>query len=592
MSANPEKILDKTEKTKNTDNTIDAVSTTPVKTTPNQTTQATSHTNTANNPWPLIKLVKRVIRAQNLVSGSFGSSENSATASTNPTDSHSTIPGGAKPTINNNLPVSDPNNYAAARQLRFMPGTEISLDDPEISLFNLTAPLEDFPELDNILEYNPPISVEAIVSAFVVGPLKDVLSLLTFEIRAILAIPPAELHDAVSKKRYNTASTIFAILTHQSQLHHGFQRLSEFIRNPVLYKASIKNMQEDETLDRTMMRATGSKAFVASEASAPVTPQALEFQEAIHGFQKTADILVKKLIQRIDWLWQSYKRENVTVETRFFIELLGTDTPWIKLADAFIEDSSNSIISLMQRNQQACREFNIELKEFRWPHGAKLRKEIESKFGFTFMPRPLTIDRIQCDGCGVDIGALRPWHNLSMYHNFSRHSPEFRTLQRHPGIYVEAASSILITFARANPNHPFLGSVIPLVSQILNFAFCLPGDEFQGKYKNISSQSEIKDNAENKALENTPKPEDKNLKSKPEDAPKDNPLGTLFTPLIAGKMIGFQFHRLMVRETVPAEPTAGGAAAGAATDSNNSNNFSIIATTTHSISRDDIRGNT
>jgi serine/threonine protein kinase len=270
--------------------------------------------------------------------------------------------------------------------------------------------MELFEALPDVSEYEPPVPTGVIVTALIPNnPMAAVMSALTSEIRHILAP-----NSKASERMKMIAQTVYGALGTQSQLY-GWQHVSEYIRNPQLYiertKSSVRN---------------------ARDRDQPVIPPPptmrgpSELHEAVDTLQETGHSVIKRLIQRIEWLVTILRRQNVEVIPESVLSLLGTDVKWMDDATGFMNSCEYKVAELLTKNPQRFNQFrDLQKKGVQWPHSPDLRKEIE-KAGFVFRPMMIKRDRCVCDVCGAEVSGWRPWHDPRNFHDYSRHPASYR----------------------------------------------------------------------------------------------------------------------------------------------------------------------
>lgn len=365
--------------------------------------------------WTVIKLMQRVQRAQH-PDGGIGQAAPATTTVVPPTAGGGAVAGAPAVSAGPNAGIPTTMSSSLMAQLRSMPaGTEIPAVD-------FTVPLAPFPDLGDISEYEPPVSTGVIVSTLVTGGIATVLSALTQEMRRILAP-----NSTASEKLRTIAQTIFGALATQSQLY-GWQHVSEYIRNPALYIERTKPVQKAGSTVQPTGGTASAAATTAAAADAPApapapTPRGpSELHEAVDALQEDGHAIIKRLIQRIDWLRIIFTREGRKISTEFFVELLGTDTAWMTDANQFMKNCEERVAELLARNPQRFNQFReLQKKGVQWPHSSEFRKEIENA-GFVFRPMMIKRDRCLCDTCGVEVSGWRPWHEVRAFHDYSKHS--------------------------------------------------------------------------------------------------------------------------------------------------------------------------
>lgn len=92
---------------------------------------------------------------------------------------------------------------------------------------------------------------------------------------------------------------------------------------------------------------------------------------------------------------------------------------WMKAAEV-------SVTNLLKRHAQRFAAFrDLQRRGVAWPHSALARRDIESA-GFTFRPMMVKRDRCVCDTCGVEVSGWKRWNNAWGFHNYAKHTPDFK----------------------------------------------------------------------------------------------------------------------------------------------------------------------
>lgn len=272
--------------------------------------------------------------------------------------------------------------------------------------------LEPFEVLGDVSDYEPPVPTGVIVNSPCYNNRSDALAGITAAIRQILSA------KSTSSERLKTAAqTIYGALGTQSQLY-GWQHVSEYIRNPQLYIERTKTAQRG-----------GSSANATAQPVAPLPVTARgpsELHEHIDTLQETGHAVVKRLVQRLEWLLNIFARENVPVDAETLITLIGTDKKWMDDATAFMNSCEYKVAELLSKNPQRFNQFrDLQKKGVQWPHSLDLRRMIE-RAGFTFRPMMIKRDRTVCDTCGAEVSGHRPWYDIRTFHDYSKHAVQYK----------------------------------------------------------------------------------------------------------------------------------------------------------------------
>jgi hypothetical protein len=202
-----------------------------------------------------------------------------------------------------------------------------------------TVALEALETLGDPSDYEPPIPTGVIVNSLQPNGISQILATLTAAIRKILS------SNTPTYDRLKTAAqTVYGALGTQSQLY-GWQHVSEYIRNPQLYIERTKTAQRGAS-------GTGRDAAAAAAATAAAMPAAntargpSELHEAIDTLQETGHSVIKRLIQRIEWIISIFKRETSELTCETMLQLIGTDRRWMDDATSFMNRQKNTSASL------------------------------------------------------------------------------------------------------------------------------------------------------------------------------------------------------------------------------------------------------
>lgn len=323
---------------------------------------------------------------------------------------------------------------------------------PTIMVPPIPAPpalvLDPIQPLGAIADYEPPVTTGVIVNAFEASDIARELCNISIELRKLLA-PNSRAPEFAR----SAAQTVYGVLGTQSQLY-GWQHVSEYIRNPLLYTERTKSLPPAGSNPNNP-----SSAAPAPTAGANPNDPSLwtargpsEIHEAIDLLQETGHNVTKALVQRIEWIQQIFRRDNVSMNAEFIIQVVATDITWVGQAAAFMKACEERVAELLAKNPQRFNQFReLQKKGVQWPHSLEVRKAVE-KTGFSFRPMMIKRDRCVCDTCGVELSGWRPWYDPRAFHDYSKHPAAFRTLM-YPPAPVANPNAATVS-AAVQPNAP------------------------------------------------------------------------------------------------------------------------------------------
>jgi len=269
--------------------------------------------------------------------------------------------------------------------------------------------IELIPDLNNPLDYEPPVTSGVILNSFSKTEAAYIYSMIDIEMYK--TISP---HSHPNEKLKEIADRILSLLARHSHLY-GWTHATECIRNPKLYLQKCN-------------------ANTQLELPNPLPPRGpLNLIEKVNLLTEMANTLVIQYIYKVDFLFTIFRRENKQFHPSFILEALATDKTWMKKIEMFLKNCEiweEELVAANQERYNFFRALNAK-RGVPWPHSPILRKEIE-KNGFAFKPMSIKRDRCICDVCGSEVSGWRPWHNPRLLHDYDKHiSTNYRSILTH-----------------------------------------------------------------------------------------------------------------------------------------------------------------
>lgn len=268
---------------------------------------------------------------------------------------------------------------------------------------NLTVPTEPLEVLSDVDAYVPPIHFGQCFDSF------DTTEF-AIALREMDAIVNKTIHSSspIPQEIIAFAKEIKYLLQSHSDLM-GWSEVVEFLRDPNLYlsrNSAYKNYKFPPGTDLSPRQQEGFSKF--------------------DQLKKQGDTVVKKYIQRIEWVYKIFKRENIPFNPGFCLNVLLTENN--AAIKEFFSFAETTIVEILTKNPQR---FHV-YREFRkahslwphtqplWPHSQQVLNEIE-KTGFKWIPFLARLDHCKCLKCGVEVAGWRPWMDPEQLHDKTRH---------------------------------------------------------------------------------------------------------------------------------------------------------------------------
>lgn len=137
-----------------------------------------------------------------------------------------------------------------------------------------------------------------------------------------------------AQRANEAAKHLLSLLSAAGQLS-GWQHLQNYITDPKLYHA------------RTM----------AAQRGEPHASTRLPAPTGLHAFQSRAQLLLKRLCQRIDWLLQMQSNANQPFDADLCMGLIAADHAWAADASSFMRDAEANVTEMLAHNQLAFQAF-------------------------------------------------------------------------------------------------------------------------------------------------------------------------------------------------------------------------------------------
>jgi hypothetical protein len=165
---------------------------------------------------------------------------------------------------------------------------------------------------------------------------------------------------------------------------------------------------------------------IVNTSKTPV--QMILYPTFMDGIQTEGQLLMKRLVQRIDWALQLFVSANKPFDSSVMVNVLETDVEWIRHCQEWMRTTRLNYDTFINHNRCAYQEFSALNRNGMydvWPHCKELLTRIESS-GFTFSPTMVQKDRIVCKECRNELSGFQPWNRDTWkFHRFDLHTPEF-----------------------------------------------------------------------------------------------------------------------------------------------------------------------
>lgn len=264
-----------------------------------------------------------------------------------------------------------------------------------------------------------PFKLDAVVENFVPftpgdGSLADTLGQVERTIRTYARDLSSSIVDH-AKVYMNTLSAV-------AQLP-GWQHVQDYIIDPLAYIERSYPVKSN---------ASTTEKITINPPPQPLSMGRLLREDNIQPLQEQGKLLLTQLCVRVRWLLAlrnaAAQKTEQEVALRATVFYLCSDRKWVSDAQIFMRDAELRVTQMLTRNATRFAQFReLQKKGVAWPHSIEARHAIE-RAGFTFRPMMIKRDRVVCDDCLREVSGFRAYHNPSLFHDFSRHDPNFRPL--------------------------------------------------------------------------------------------------------------------------------------------------------------------
>lgn len=166
-------------------------------------------------------------------------------------------------------------------------------------------------------------------------------------------------------------------------------------------------------------------------------PPGLNHYKILQGLETEGQNLIKKLLQRLEWLTEIFTKESTPFDPQLCIEFIGTDIEFLNEINVFT-DGNEKIEKCLQVDGKRWDEYRDQerkeiMKKDDWPHSVNIFNDIV-KAGFDFRPMMTKRDRCACNTCNAEVSGWRPWMNPKNFHVAAKHQPPVPPVPQPPKI--------------------------------------------------------------------------------------------------------------------------------------------------------------
>lgn len=152
----------------------------------------------------------------------------------------------------------------------------------------------------------------------------------------------------------------------------------------------------------------------------PQTPPNLHDQ--IVSIKLRGEVILKRFMQRLEWLHNIFARENREVDSKIIFKLLETGCEdLLKDMITYFNDAEKNVTEILEKNPQKFNAYrDLQKKGVQWFHSAAARLFVENN-KYVFRPMMIKRDRCVCSECSAEVSGWRAWEDPNDFHDLTKH---------------------------------------------------------------------------------------------------------------------------------------------------------------------------